>query len=60
MKDLRADKRIEAAVNRGLAAALLVDTPAGVDVMSKAHVPVEVIARVILTPQNRRATDWKH
>ena len=60
MKYDRFDKKLEHAVNRGLAAALLIDVRAGIKVMTDEHVPPAVISRVILTPQNRRSTDWHH
>jgi len=59
MKFVRADKKLDAAVNRGLAAALLFDVPTGVKVMTDQGVPAEVMTRVFLAPQQRRATDWK-
>jgi hypothetical protein len=60
MKYVRADKKLDAAVNRGLAAALLFDVSTGVKVMSDQGVPSDVMMRVFLAPQQRRATDWKH
>jgi hypothetical protein len=59
MKYARTDRKLETAVNRGLAAAMLADVRAGIKVMSEEGVPAEVMARVILSPQQRRATDWK-
>jgi len=59
VKNARFDKKLDAAVNRGLAAALLINVPAGVKVMADEGVPPEVMARVFLTPQRRRTTDWK-
>jgi hypothetical protein len=59
MKYVRADKKLDAAVNRGLAAALLFDVPTGVKVMSDQGVPSDVMMRVFLAPQQRRASDWK-
>jgi hypothetical protein len=59
MKFVRADKKLDAAVNRGLAAALLFDVPTGVKVMTDQGVPSDVMTRVFLAPQQRRATDWK-
>lgn len=59
MKYIRADKKLDAAVNRGLAAALLFDVPTGVRVMSDQGVPSDVMMRVFLAPQQRRDTDWK-
>ena len=58
MKDVRHDTKRDAAVNKGLAAALLIDVPAGIKIMSDGGVPSEVITRVIINPQQRRATDW--
>ena len=60
MKYVRADKKLDAAVNKGLAAALLFDVPTGVKVMSDQGVPSDVMTRVFLAPQQRRASDWKH
>ena len=56
----RTDTRLDAAVKKGLAAALLVDVPAGIKVVRDGGVPPDVITRVIFNPQQRRATDWKH
>lgn len=56
----RRDTKLEAAVNKGLAAALLIDVPAGIKIMNDEGVPPEVRARVIFNPQQRRVTDWKH
>jgi hypothetical protein len=60
MKQDRIDSKLDVAVNRGLAAALLVDFPAGVKVMIDQGVPPHVVTRVFLTPQQRRASDWKN
>jgi hypothetical protein len=60
MKNVHADKKLDAAVNKGLAAALLFDVPTGVKVMSDQGVPSDVMMRVFLAPQQRRASDWKH
>ena len=60
MKYVRADKKLDAAVNKGLAAALLFDVPTGVKVMSDLGVPSDVMVRVFLAPERRRTTDWKH
>ncbi len=60
MKHIRQDKKLATAVERGLAAALLIDIPTGVRLMGKAGVPAAVMARVFLAPEQRRATDWKH
>jgi len=60
MSDVRLDSLTATAVNRGLATALLVDLRSGVKVMSDAGVPPAVVARVVLHPQRRRASDWKH
>lgn len=56
---IRQDTNTSAAVNKGLAAALLVNLPAGFKVMSDAGVPTSVIMRVFLKPEQRRASDWK-
>ncbi len=60
MKRDRLDSKLDVAINRGLAAALLVDVQAGVKVMIDHGVPPQVVARVFLTPQQRRASDWKN
>lgn len=52
------NKAIEAAVNRGLAATVLDSLPAGIEIMCKEGVPIEVSKRVLLRPSSRRATDW--
>jgi hypothetical protein len=59
MKHTRTDKKLEAAVNRGLAAALLADIRAGMKVMTDEGVPSDVMVRVFLAPRQRRATDWR-
>jgi len=56
----RTDTKLEAAVNKGLAAALLIDVSTGIKIMNDEGVPPEVRTRVIFNPQQRRATDWKH
>jgi len=60
MGNVRLDTRKAAAVNKGLAAALLVDIQSGVKVMCEAGIPAEVAVRVFLHPEQRRADDWKH
>lgn len=60
MGDFRLDKITAAAVNKGLATALMVNVKTGVKVMSEAGVPPSVVTRVVLNPQRRRASDWKH
>jgi hypothetical protein len=60
MESDRLDKKLDAAVNRALAAALLDGMRAGVKIMVDEGVPPKVAVRVFLTPQHRRATDWTH
>jgi hypothetical protein len=60
MKDDRVDKRLDSAINKGLAAAMLLNVGAGVKIMIDEGVPPEVVTRVFLTPRQRRTTDWKH
>jgi hypothetical protein len=60
MESVRSDRTMTAAVNRGLAAAMLVDLRAGVRSMIKEGVPPKIAARVLFNPQQRRATDWQH
>jgi hypothetical protein len=59
MKNVRVDKKLDAAVNKGLAAALLFDVPTGIKVMTEQGVPSDIMTRVFLAPQQRRDTDWK-
>lgn len=56
---LRSNKKIEVAVNRGLAACLLSGTEAGAIVMREEGVPLHVSARVLSNPGKRRASDWQ-
>ena len=56
----RLDSKLDVAINRGLAAALLVNVQTGIKVMINHGVPPHVATRVFLTPQQRRASDWKH
>ena len=60
MQPIRSNTEIEAVVNRGLAAAFLVDLEAGVAIMRDGGVPAHVVKRVFRNPERRRATDWKH
>jgi len=60
MKSVRVDTKIDSAINKGLAAAMLVNLGAGVKVMIDEGVPPEVVTRVLLDPRSRRATDWMH
>ena len=59
MERTRANKNIEAAVNRGLAAALFKGLPDGAKVMCEESVPLDVARRVLLRPRLRRNTDWR-
>jgi hypothetical protein len=60
MEIVRIDSNLTAAVNRALAAAMLVNVRAGVRSMIKEGVPAKIAARVLFNPQQRRATDWQH
>lgn len=55
----RSDKDIEAAVNRGIAVALLEGIPAGAKIMFEAGVPMDVSTRVLVNQLKRRSSDWK-
>ncbi len=55
----RANKRIEAAVNRGLVVAMLDGVAAAAALMKEEGVPIDVSARVLINPEQRRVTDWK-
>lgn len=57
---VRTNKHVEAAVERGLVVALLDGVSAGVVQMVNEGVPLNVAARVLLHPNQRRATDWRH
>jgi hypothetical protein len=60
LETVRENKEIEAAVNRGLAAALLSDRSTGAKLMRDAGVPDHVITRVLKgSSVVHRATDWK-
>ncbi len=59
MKNVRTDKKLDTAVNKGLAAAMLFDVTTGVKVMTEQGVPSDVMMRVLLAPHQRRASDWK-
>ena len=56
---VRDDKVIEAAVNRGIAIAILKGVAAGAELMRDAGVPLNVSARVLVKPEQRRASDWR-
>lgn len=55
----RDNKDIEAAVNRGIAIAILDGVAAGAALMRDAGVPLTVSARVLMRPEQRRASDWR-
>ena len=55
----RTNKKIEEAVNKGVAVALMGNAAAAAKIMQDAGVPRHVSSRVLLHPQLRRATDWK-
>jgi len=60
IESTRENKEIEAAVNRGLAAALLSNKETGAKVMRDAGVPQHVITRVLMGPTLvHRSNDWK-
>jgi hypothetical protein len=55
----RENMDFDAALNRGLAAALLRNRSVGVKIMLDAGVPQHVITRVLMDSQKkRRASDW--
>jgi|GEM_PF-1489044 len=56
---LRANKDIEAAVNRGIMVALINGVAAGAVQMRKEGVPIDVSARVLMKPELRRSSDWR-
>lgn len=60
METIRRNTEMEAAVNRGLAAAMLEGWRSGVKSMVKEGVPPKVAVRVLFNPKQRRASDWQH
>lgn len=60
MKYLRLYRTTAIAVEKGLAAALLFGINAGARTMRDAGVPIAVALRVLLHPEQRRASDWTH
>lgn len=60
MKRERINYKLDAAVNKGIAAILMTGVREGIKVMKENQVPVHIVARVVLGPNSRRSTDWKH
>lgn len=60
MKMQRVNTNLEVAVNRGIAALLIFGIREGIKVMRDNHVPIEIAKRIILGPNTRRASDWRH
>lgn len=60
MKLERVNDKMDIAVNLGLAATLMSGVVEGIKVMRDNKVPMHIAARVIQSPELRRATDWKH
>jgi hypothetical protein len=56
---LRNNKDVEAAVNRGIMVAMISGVAAGAVQMRKEGVPIDVSARVLMKPEQRRASDWR-
>jgi hypothetical protein len=59
-ESLRVNHEMEAVVRHGVLIASLVDFRSGADHMRVRGVPMHVAMRVLLHPELRRATDWKH
>lgn len=59
MKKERVNNKLEAAVNQGIAAITLQGFSEGIKVMKENQVPVEIAARVVLSPNSRRSPDSK-
>jgi hypothetical protein len=55
----RVNTSIEHAVNRGLAIAMLKGVADAAAFMRDEGVPLDVSARVLINPEQRRASDWK-
>ena len=60
MKIERVNDKLEASVNKGIAAMLLTGVREGIKVMNHNQVPIQIIARVVISPKFRRSTDWRH
>lgn len=56
----RVNRLAAAAVEQGLAAAMLSDLKTGARLMCGAGVPLGVALRVLLHPTQRRTGDWLH
>ena len=59
MKRERINYKLDAAVNKGIAAVLIYGVHHGIKIMKDNNVPVHIAARVVLSPKFRRSTDWK-
>jgi len=60
MNEKRQNSTLDELINKGLAAALLDNVSAGIRLLSEAGIPPQVISRVFFSPDQRRATDWRH
>lgn len=57
MTELRSNKTAEIAVSKGIAAISSNGVLVGIKIMREEQIPLDVIYRVILIPDRRRATD---
>ena len=60
MKIERVNDKLEASVNKGIAAILMSGVREGIKVMNHNQVPIQIIARVVISPNFRRSTDWRN
>ena len=60
MKIERVNDKLEALVNKGIATILMTGMREGIKVMNHNQVPIQIIARVVISPKFRRSTDWRH
>ena len=56
--DERTHSEIEAVVNRGIAAAVLVGIPRAMELLNEAGIPKNISLRVLNSKTRRRASDW--
>ncbi len=59
MKEARVNNELEAAVNKAVAAILMIGIHEGMKVMMDNQVPLHVANRIVLGSKSRRSSDWK-
>ena len=55
----RVNGKLEASVNKGIAAIIMTGVREGIKVMNHNQVPIQIIARVVISPKYRRSTDCR-